>query len=59
MLTQYRIIGKSIIHDNLPSYEDALYCLDMEKNLRPSEDISIEEVKIPTVKGLGRDPDLH
>ena len=35
------------------------YCLDMEKNLRPSEDISIEEVKVPTVKGLGRDPDLH
>lgn len=63
MVTYYRIIDLDrcgqILANAIPTYEQALEVLHFLKKDYPECDLAIEEYRKPTVKGLGRDPDLH
>lgn len=57
--TTYKVVQNitKVIHEGLPSYEDALYCMEMLMS-QGKTDLEIVEFKAP-ITGLGRDPDLH
>jgi hypothetical protein len=43
----------------IPTQEAAQAALDVLQQVNPETPLSIEQVQIYTVQGLGRDPDLH
>mgnify|MGYP003130138725 CR=1 FL=1 len=58
MIKKYRIVQNNVIlHDGL-TQEEAQETLNILYSGMSSA-ITIEEYEIPTVTGLGRDPDLH
>ena len=58
MIKKYRIVqGNVILHDGLDE-DEAQETLNI-LYAGMSSAITIEEYEIPTVTGLGRDPDLH
>lgn len=62
MLRKYRIIDTccdEIIANALASYEQAYESLQIFQLEYPEHRLEIEEYTVYTVKGLGRDPDLH
>ena len=62
MITLYRIYDhttQNILANGIGSLEQATEILYFCKQDEPTNDIEIEEYTRATVKGLGRDPDLH
>ena len=63
MVIYYRIIDLDrcgqILANAIPTHEQALEVLHFLQLDYPELDLAIEEYTKPTVRGLGRDPDLH
>ena len=62
MLTLYRIIDNTenaILAEDIGDYDHAFQSLCFLREKNPSNDIILEEYQVQTVKGYGRDPDLH
>lgn len=62
MLKHYRIVDSccnETLANALASYEQAHETLLLLQTEYPKHTLEIEEYTIYTVKGLGRDPDLH
>ena len=62
MITLYRIYDhttQNILANGIGSLEQATEILFFCKQDEPTNDIEIETYTKPSVKGLGRDPDLH
>ena len=63
MVTYYRIIDTDrcgqILANRIPTYEQAHEVLLLLQKDFPTSVLDIESYTITTVKGLGRDPDLH
>jgi len=61
-LTNYRVIDtdlNQVVANALPSYEAAYEIATMYKLDYPNSTFTVESYTLYTVKGLGRDPDLH
>jgi hypothetical protein len=58
---KYHIVDSrnNVIEGNLPDEEHAKTVVGFLKEQNPTETYEIQEERIYTVKGLGRDPDLH
>jgi len=58
---KYHIVDSrnNVIESNLPDEERAKTVIRFLKEQNPAETYEIQEERIYTVKGLGRDPDLH
>jgi len=58
---KYHIVNRQgeQVESNIPDEEQAQTYLSFLVDKYPSEDFRIEKERIYTVKGLGRDPDLH
>ena len=63
MVTYYRVIDTDrcgqILANGIPTLEQAHEVLHFLKKDYPECELAIESYTRPTVKGLGRDPDLH
>jgi len=63
MATYYRIIDQGrcsqILANAIPEYDQAHEVLLLLQKDYPNDVLSIESYTVHTVKGLGRDPDLH
>jgi hypothetical protein len=60
--THYRIVDEELqqtVANALGSYEEAYQIAEMYKQDYPKSTFTIESYTTYTVKGLGRDPDLH
>jgi len=60
--TLYRVIDRErneIVANGLPSYEEAYTIASMYEVDYPSTGFEVESYTHYTVKGLGRDPELH
>jgi hypothetical protein len=55
-MIKYRVIEEQILEEGL-SYSDAITVMEMlsEQGRR----VKIEKYNVPSIVGLGRDPDLH
>lgn len=47
-----------VIADDIPSHEEALYCLEIHSSQGLSN-LEVIENPLPAITGMGRDPDLH
>ena len=58
---KYHIVDSQgqVVESNLPDEEHAKTVIGFLKEQNPTETYEIQEERIYTVKGLGRDPDLH
>lgn len=58
---KYSILNRrgDVVEDNIPEREQAETYVKFLQDNNPSETYSVEETRVYTVKGLGRDPDLH
>jgi len=58
---KYHIVDSQgqVVESNLPDEEHAKTVIRFLKEQNPAETYEIQEERIYTVKGLGRDPDLH
>jgi hypothetical protein len=58
---RYHIINRAgeRVESNIPTEDQAQTYLEFLKQQNPHETFSIEQERVYTVKGLGRDPDLH
>lgn len=58
---RYHIVDRqgTRVESNIPAEDQAETFLQFLKDKNPHETYSIERERIYTVKGLGRDPDLH
>ena len=56
----YKVVQhiSKVIADNIPSHEEAIYCMDNFISQGYSN-LEVIENPLPEVTGLGRDPDLH
>lgn len=58
---RYHIVDRNgkRVESNIPDEHQAETVLNFLKEQKPHEEYSIEQEQFYTVKGLGRDPDLH
>ena len=62
MATLYRIYDHTelnMLANAIPTYEQAYTVLEHLKLDYPNNELEIETYTVKTVRGLGRDPDLH
>ena len=60
--THYRVVDEELqqtVANAIGSYEEAYQIAEMYKQDYPRSTFQIETYTVYTVKGLGRDPDLH
>jgi len=58
---KYHIVDRqgNRVESNIPDQTQAETFLQFLKDKNPHEEYTVERERIYTVKGLGRDPDLH
>lgn len=58
---RYHIVDRTNtrVEENIPALDQAETYIEFLKQQNPHETYSIEQERVYTVKGLGRDPDLH
>ena len=58
---RYHIVDRNgtRVEENIPTEDQAYTYLEFLKGQHPHEEYSVEQERIYTVKGMGRDPDLH
>ena len=58
---RYHIVDRNgvRVEENIPTEDQATTYLEFLKDQQPHEEYTIEQERIYTVKGMGRDPDLH
>lgn len=58
---RYHIVDRNgtRVEENIPTEDQAHTYLEFLKGQHPHEEYSVEQERIYTVKGMGRDPDLH
>lgn len=58
---RYHIVDRNgtRVEENIPTEDQANTYLEFLKGQHPHEEYSVERERIYTVKGMGRDPDLH
>lgn len=58
---RYHIVDRNgvRVEENIPARDQAETYIEFLKDQHPHETYSIEQERIYTVTGMGRDPDLH
>jgi len=58
---RYHIVDRAgtPVEENIPTEDQAYTYLEFLKSQHPHEEYTVKQERIYTVKGMGRDPDLH